>query len=58
MSAKEGNSGILNGIRVRFSMLLNWLRPHVPKPATDLLDPFATFHEWSSDADEEAYRTL
>jgi antitoxin PrlF len=27
-------------------------------PATDRVDPFAVFHEWSSEADEEAFADL
>jgi antitoxin PrlF len=27
-------------------------------PATDRVDPFAVFHEWSSAADEEAFADL
>jgi antitoxin PrlF len=27
-------------------------------PATERVDPFAVFHEWSSDADEEAFADL
>ena len=58
MSASARNYGIMRKIRARLGMLLNLLLPHVSRPAMRGFDPFATFDEWSSDADEEAYRTL